>query len=166
MIDSWPQALDFVLAKEGGYSNNPMDPGGETKYGISKRAFPAIDIARLTLEEAGKIYKRAYWDECNCDELPPPWDFAVFDCAVNQGPMKAKRMAQMALGVSVDGKIGPKTISAAHSADKDKIKLFLGRRLAEYARTVSENPHLGIFSFGWACRVLDLAEIAFNKKVI
>ena len=58
------QFLEIVydtLDHEGGYVNDPTDPGGETNYGISKRAYPKIDIKALTKHEAVKIYYKDYW---------------------------------------------------------------------------------------------------------
>src|SRR6185312_16903801 len=62
-------AFKIVVGIEGGYSNDPRDPGGETKFGISKNAYPNLDIASLTLEQAQQIYLRDYWDACGCDTM-------------------------------------------------------------------------------------------------
>lgn len=84
-------AFSIVIGIEGNYNNDPHDPGGETKFGISKRAYPHLDIANLTLDQAKAIYQRDYWSVCRCDELPWDMALAVFDCAVNQGPGTAER---------------------------------------------------------------------------
>lgn len=78
-------AFLIVVGEEGGYVNDPQDPGGETKYGISKRSYPDINIKSLTLAEAKAIYQRDYWNVMGCDALR--WEMALpaFDCAVNQG---------------------------------------------------------------------------------
>jgi len=86
---SWAQALTFVLDREGGYVNNPADPGGETNYGISKRAYPNLDIRGMTPELAGTIYKNDYWMPAGCDALPPAMALIVFDTAVNCGVSRA-----------------------------------------------------------------------------
>jgi lysozyme family protein len=86
---SFEKAMEFLLKWEGGYVNDPRDPGGETKYGISKRSHPNVDIANLTVEQATAIYKRDYWDALNLDALPPCFGIAVFDAAVNCGKAKA-----------------------------------------------------------------------------
>ncbi|KWT77357.1 glycosyl hydrolase 108 family protein [Candidatus Magnetominusculus xianensis] len=62
-------AVRFVLDAEGGYVNDPDDPGGETKYGISKRAYPSLDIKSLTIEDAKRLYRRDYWGRASCDAL-------------------------------------------------------------------------------------------------
>ena len=81
-MTSFDNAFDRVIGHEGGYVNNSKDPGGETKYGISKRAYPTLDIKSLTLADAKAIYKRDYWDRAQCDALPPGVAFDVFDAAV------------------------------------------------------------------------------------
>jgi lysozyme family protein len=88
-------AFAIVVGEEGGYVNNPADPGGETRYGISKRAYPNLDIAQLTLEEAKQIYQRDYWDKLNCDGMS--WELALinFDCGVNQGISVARAIQRV-----------------------------------------------------------------------
>jgi len=89
---SFETAFAVVVGIEGGYVNDPHDPGGETKFGISKRAYPQLDIASLTLEQAHAIYLRDYWHLCKCDELAPDFALVVFDCAVNQGAGTALKL--------------------------------------------------------------------------
>ena len=149
------QAVTFVLADqiEGGYVNDPRDPGGETNYGISKRSYPKVDIKNLTREDAIAIYKRDFWDKCRCDELPPEIAVAVFDCAVNQGASIAPRLLQKALRVSVDGEIGPETLGAARKADVAEAVLdLLSWRLRRYAFTGNASTYMR----GWSKRVLHL----------
>lgn len=78
-------AFSIVVGIEAGYVNDPDDPGGETKYGISKRSYPSLDIQNLTIDDARAIYRRDFWDHINLDSLP--WELALirFDCEVNQG---------------------------------------------------------------------------------
>ena len=82
---TFEDALKFVLKWEGGYSNDPNDPGGETKFGISKRSYPNLDIKNLTLKQAKEIYFQNYWLKAGCDKLTSPLDIIVFDTAVNMG---------------------------------------------------------------------------------
>jgi len=93
---TFDQAFAIVVGIEAGYADDPADPGGQTKYGISKRAYPQIDIASLTLDQAKAIYLRDYWHLCKCDELTPDLALAVFDCAVNQGVSTALRIQGLA----------------------------------------------------------------------
>jgi lysozyme family protein len=149
------QAVGFVLKEriEGGYVNDPRDPGGETNFGISKRAYPKVKIADLTEEDAIEIYKRDYWDAAGCDDLPPKVAVAVFDAAVNQGVGIAKRLLQRAARVTADGIIGPKSLKAIQGVDEDELVVqYLGWRLRRYAFTANASTYMR----GWANRVLYL----------
>lgn len=165
MNGDWEIAIEFVLRMEGGETveNNPNDPGGETKFGISNKAYPNLDIANLTKDAAKEIYKKDYWEPCRCDELPTALAIAVFDTAVNQGTGKARRLLQTALGVIADGVIGEQTITAAHKAGVTQIKKFLSERLIEYTRLMSKNPALTYWAFNWFTRVISLAELILPK---
>lgn len=149
------QAVGFVLRDriEGGYVNDPRDPGGETQFGISKRSYPKENIKALTRERAIELYRRDYWDKPGCDKLPPKLAVALFDCAVNQGAGIAPQLMQRALGVNADGIIGPITAAAAAKADQDDAVIqFIGWRLRRYAFTANAST----FMRGWANRVLEL----------
>jgi lysozyme family protein len=134
-VMSFEKAIEFTLKWEGGYSNDPTDSGGETKYGISKRAHPNLDIANLTLEDAKDIYKKEYWDISGCDNLPEPFDMVVFDAAVNMGIGRSKTLLTAAKGW--------------------QDYLFL--RLEKYISMRKQYPQ---FIFGWINRVMDLWKVA------
>lgn len=102
-----------VFKHEGGYVNDPHDPGGETNMGISKRSYPKENIRGMTRERAAQIYRRDFWDKLRCDELPDGLDLVAFDAAVNSGPSRGAKWLQQALGVAADGKVGMATIGAA-----------------------------------------------------
>lgn len=89
MTDDFDRCVTFVLKQEGGYVNNPADHGLETNFGISKRAYPSLDIKNLTRDEAVEIYRRDYWVKAGCDRLEWPDCLVVFDTAVNMGTVKA-----------------------------------------------------------------------------
>lgn len=167
MITDWEKAIEFVLRMEGGETaeNDPHDPGGLTRYGISQKAYPNLDIKNLTLDAAKQLYQRDYWTPCHCDDLPTALAIATFDCAVNQGQGKARRLLQIALDVEVDGNIGPKTIAAAAGASRYRIKRLLALRLAEYARLISENKKLLVYAMNWSFRVISLAELILGGKL-
>jgi len=84
-MSTFDTALAHVLKWEGGYSSDPNDPGGETNFGISKRAHPNEDIKNLTVERAGQIYRLEYWNRIGADNLPAALALMAFDGAVNQG---------------------------------------------------------------------------------
>ncbi len=143
---------DFILHTitfEGGYVNDPVDPGGETNYGISKRAYPTEDIASLTIEDAIGIYRQDYWEKPRIADLSETISFAVFDTAVNMGPRKAIKLLQKSLRIKEDGMIGPVTIEASKKAD---VKKYTTLRLEEYQRIVRSNPRMQKFYYGWAMR--------------
>ena len=96
---SFDRAVALVLKHEGGYVNDSRDPGGETRYGISKRAYPDVDILRLTEDEAKAIYKRDYWDTLRPDEIPEPLAICLFDAAVNMGAVTSVRLLQTTLNL-------------------------------------------------------------------
>lgn len=91
MDKNFDRAIAFVLKHEGGYVNNPQDPGGETNFGISRRAYPNVDIKNLTKERVVEIYKKDYWDAANCGEIDWPFDIIMFDTAVNMGIDRARK---------------------------------------------------------------------------
>lgn len=94
---SFERAFDLVIGHEGGYVNDPQDPGGETKFGISKRAYPMLDIKNLTIEQARELYLKDYWFAAGCDHVASDaMAMLMFDCAVNQGVTRAKQIAAKA----------------------------------------------------------------------
>jgi lysozyme family protein len=83
MRSSFDRAFELTVGLEGGYSNDPRDPGGETNYGISKRYHPGEDIKNMTVERAKEIYLNEYWIAAGCDGHAYPMDVCLFDSAVN-----------------------------------------------------------------------------------
>lgn len=150
---NFDRAFEHVVGVEGGYVNDPRDPGGETRYGISKRAYPNEDIRNLTLDRAKQIYWRDYWDACKCDSIPSPLNLYVFDAAVNQGISVAIRVLQGVLGLTQDGIIGPKTIAAASVAGSEKVALYLADRAMRYAKTANFDT----YGRGWMKRMFLMA---------
>lgn len=137
MKTSFDKIIDFVLKSEGGYVNNPNDPGGETKYGISKKAYPNLDIKNLTLEQAKDIYRKDYWDKVKGDSLPYPLDMCVMDMAVNAGVVASLNVLK---------------------SSKD-YKDFLLLRVNHYIAITQKNPRLKEFFFGWIIRVNNLRKL-------
>ena len=122
-------AFDILVGHEGGYVDHPDDPGGETKFGVSKRSYPELSIAALTLEDAKTIYREDYWDRVRADKLPPELRFPLFDAAVNAGVAQSIKWLQRAVGVRDDGVIGPITMVAVKSTTPHRNSAnFLGQR--------------------------------------
>ena len=142
--------IERVLAHEGGYVNDPRDPGQETRWGISKRAYPHLDIRNLTRAQAVDIYRRDFWQRVRGDELPREFAFQALDAAVNHGIGNAVRWMQRAAGVADDGVIGPVTLAAVQRAQPaDLVLRFNAERLRFYAKLTT----FGTFGRGWVNRV-------------
>ena len=148
---TFDQVFDKLINHEGGYVFNPHDPGGETKFGISKRSYPHLDIHSLTLADAKTIYKRDFWYRAQCDKMPPELAFNVFDAAVNSGIGQAIRWLQRAVGVADDGVVGPLTL-ASINRENDTCAIrarYNGHRLDFMTRLSTWD----VFGKGWARRI-------------
>lgn len=145
-------AFEKLMGHEGGYSNHPNDPGGETMYGVTARVAriagytgAMIDLPR---ETAMAIAKKLYWNPYQCDQFAPAIAFALFDTAYNGG--KPAHWLQQALGVTADGIIGAQTIGAARAADPAAVAMaFYARRLL-YLTELDAWPSFGR---GWTRRI-------------
>jgi lysozyme family protein len=147
-------AFNLLMDIEGGYVFNANDKGGETKYGISKRAYPNENIKDLTLERAQEIYRCDYWNRCKCDFLPDALSVAVFDFAVNSGVNRAVRLLQKALGVKQDGIMGNETIGAANRLNPSAtLEKYLDLRLEFVLNIIKKNPTQKVFEKGWTRRI-------------
>jgi lysozyme family protein len=145
-------AFDRLIGHEGGYVNDPRDPGGETKFGISKRSYPGEDIAGLTLDRAKAIYRRDFWGPAGCDVVPGAVKFDLLDTAVNSGVKTAIKFLQRAAGETDDGVLGSRTVQAAQSMDPARLQArFNGHRL-DY---LNDLPTWPAFGRGWAQRVAE-----------
>ena len=153
----WERAFDLLMQNEGGYVNDPKDDGGETKYGISKKQYPHLDIPSLTLWQAKEIYKQDYWYRYKCECLPDSLSLCLFDAVVMSSGVKMVKMLQAALGVTVDGVMGNQTIGAAHRIPlKNVIEKFSDMRLT-YLMSLKSWKHYGN---GWGARVLRVKQTA------
>jgi lysozyme family protein len=150
---NFDRAIEHILSFEGGYSLDPHDPGGETNFGISKRAYPDADIKNLTRVQAIAIYQRDYWDSLKMLLMPERLRLCLFDCAVNQGRDKAIKILQAAVGVEADGVIGPQTLNAARAYNAvDALHNMVLARLAHYSK-LNTWPRYGV---GWTKRLLSV----------
>jgi lysozyme family protein len=152
-MTDFDKAFEHVIGVEGGYVNDPKDPGGETKYGISKRAYPAENIKNLSIERAKIIYRMDYWNKVKGDELPYPLNMFVFDAAVNQGVDPSIDMLQKTLGVARDGIVGVTTLKAAQESRGQAISMYLADRALRYTGT----RNFDVYGRGWLRRLFVLA---------
>ncbi len=142
-------AFDRLIGHEGGYSNHPKDPGKETKWGISKRSYPQLNIKTLTREDARLIYHKDFWNRINGDTLYDGVAFQVFDFAVNSGIETAVRYLQRAVGVADDGHWGPISAAAAKKmSESDTIMRLISERQDFQTRLSTWET----FGKGWARR--------------
>lgn len=147
---TFQDAVSFVLSSEGGLSDNSWDDGGLTKYGISSKSHPGVDVKNLTKDEAIAIYKAQYWDAVRGEDLPPMLRLPVFDAAVQHSPRRAIKMLQESLRVTADGVIGPHTLAALGGAEwNDLTADFLSRRMLLYAA----HPDWPVAGRGWSKRM-------------
>lgn len=146
------EAIGIVLQHEGGYVNDKDDPGGETKYGISKRSFPQYDIKNLSIDDATDIYKRHYWEKSKSEKVKSELRLDYFDMCVNMGQGNAVKVLQKAVNnapgdkIAVDGRIGPMTIKASNRVSVQRIRSF---RVLYYAKLIMKNPTLEKYWYGW-----------------
>jgi lysozyme family protein len=150
-----------LIGTEGGYVNSPNDPGGETKFGISKRAYPDVDIKNLTIEGAQQIYFTDFWDKLRLDQVVMGLDEFIFDFAVNSGVPTVARLLQRAVGVLPDGIIGPVTVNAIRSSSPVKVsRLLFVERAIIFAKAkenvFAENSH------GWYARLFDQTKLMLD----
>lgn len=152
-------AFHELLGHEGGYSNHPSDPGGETMWGVTKRVAEANgytgEMRDMPVEVAKQVYRKDYWEPVRADDLPDVIRYAVFDAAVNSGVRQSIRWLQIAVGAGVDGIIGPQTISMSQKSDPE---VTLRRMLAVRLRFMTNLNTWQHFGKGWARRIAALME--------
>ena len=167
MNRNWDKAFDSVIVHEGGYVDNPKDPGGATNWGCTKAVWEQFvghevtkdDIKTLTKEDVKPLYKKRYWDAIHGDALPSGLDYCIFDCAINSGVGRASKFIQQIVGVPSDGAIGNNTITAISQINpvtlitefSDKRQAFL-----EGLETFST------FGKGWTRRVQEVRSKALE----
>lgn len=178
MVDNFEIAFARTLGLEGGYSNNPNDPGGATKYGITERVARDNgyqgDMRDLPLAVAQKIYRKNYWDSLKLDNFVSPLASKIFDAGVNVGTKRVAQWLQTALNafnnkqqfysdIVVDGAIGPATIAAYNklverrgsSANAVLIKAINCLQGAYYLNLAGDNSKFESFMYGWISNRID-----------
>jgi len=150
-----------LLRDEGGYVLNPADPGGATRFGISQRDYPHLDIRVLTRDEAIAIYFRDWWMRFGYGDLAEPIGAKLFNLAVNMGPEHAGRCLQRALRacgrpVAEDGVVGAATRAAAAQADQSAlIAAFRSEAAGHYRALAAANTANEEFLPGWLNRAYE-----------
>ena len=167
MKESFPKAFAGLLVHEGGFSNHPVDPGGMTNLGVTKRVWEAWvghpvteqEMRALTPATVSLLYRMNYWAKIKGDNLPVGVDYCVFDAAVNSGVSRAARWLQIVAGLEVDGVIGPVTLTVVNGTSTKKlIEEYSAQRLA-FLKLL---PTWGTFGKGWERRVKEVKETALS----
>ena len=157
-MKTFNEIIEKVLEHEGGYVNDPTDLGGETKYGITKRFYPDVDIKNLTEEQAKEIYRKDYWDKNKVESLPQNLWHIYFDMCVNMGKRTAVKVLQRAAvnkgrKIEVDGGLGPMTIGALKGVELDRVRAF---RVKYYVDLITAKPEQEKFYLGWFRRATEV----------
>ena len=167
MLSNWQKSFELMLKSEGGYVNNPADPGGRTNLGVTQatwenwvgRASDETEMRGLTPEKVKPLYKKKYWDAVRGDDLPVGLDYLMFDFGVNAGPGRAIKLLQSAVGVTPDGGFGPITMAAVQAIDPVELIEKFSQAKEDFYRSLSQFP---VFGKGWLNRVSDVRDKAIS----
>jgi lysozyme family protein len=159
MKTTYDEAMARVFEDEGGYSNDPGDPGGPTNWGITiadarhywKHDATAADVRNMPKPVAEAIYAAHYAAPMRYDDLPPGVDYAVLDYGINSGIFRSAKVLQELVGVPEDGSIGPQTVAATQRFS-DPTKL-IAEIYDERLRFLMGLKTWRIFGGGWGRRV-------------
>jgi len=158
MTGNFKECLDLVLKSEGGYVNNPADPGGMTNLGVTKRVWEEYtghaadekEMRSLTPEKVAPLYEQKYWRPTYCEVLPRGLDFLVFSMGVNGGPGRAVKLLQQSIGCVPDGVVGPATMGLIKQSNAaDLIAKYSDSRRVYYQSLKT----FSVFGKGWLARV-------------
>lgn len=167
MKENYERCLAEVLEQEGGYSNDPGDPGGPTKYGITiwdarmywRHGATAADVRSMPLDIAKQIYHAKYWNAISGDDLPGGVDLAVFDYGVNSGIHRAAMVLQRLAGVVDDGKIGPLTLAAVATKHPADLVVAMCTERLHFLQHLST---WRLFGRGWGRRVQEVKTLGLT----
>lgn len=169
MKTNYELSLKLVLEHEGGYTNDPHDPGGPTNWGITiydaraywKKDATAGDVKSMPLSVAKDIYRAKYWDAMECDDLPSGVDFVVFDYGVNSGISRSVKVLQNLTGAKADGHIGPLTIVASKTVKATKL---IDEICDERMKFLQGLGIWKIYKKGWTRRVTEVRHVAHTME--
>lgn len=150
-----------------GYTNDPDDHGGETKYGVAKTANPDLDITNLNWDGAKRVYYKRYWLQGDCQLMPSRLAVLHFDGCVNHGTGREAKFLQSALGTSADGDIGPATLSLVKAADEIALcNKLCNQREAFYRNIVANNPSQAKYLNGWLRRIYEMQTFVTDPTAV
>jgi len=156
MTGNFKECLALVLKSEGGWVNNPKDPGGETNLGVTKAVWeewvghPVTTMKNLTEADVAPMYEQKYWRACYGEVLFRGLDYLCFSMAVNAGPGRSIKLLQQSIGCVPDGIIGPATRSLISASNCATLIAKFSETRREYYRSLKT---FSIFGKGWLIRV-------------
>jgi len=161
MSEAFEAAVELILKHEGGYVNHPEDPGGETNFGIAKRSYPDLDIAKLSKNDAKRIYKEDFWDKVRGDQMPGGIALMVFDTAVNMGVSRGSKFLQEVVEANpIDGIIGSGTLAKVNEAWENSYESVLNSYAEKRLDFYKKLSTFDTFGKGWTRRVEETLEEA------
>jgi len=172
MIGEFDKCLKRILKHEGGFVNDPLDSGGITNLGVTKRVWEEFvghpvsenDMRALTVEKVAPMYKKRFWDRASCDNLPIGVDYVVFDFAVNAGVGRSIKTLQSAVGSNPDGIVGSQTLARINVIDaKELVNKFSNERVDFYQGIVARKPDQARFIKGWLNRVEEARNLGLQE---
>lgn len=171
-MDRADTCIRRILTHEGGWANDPRDPGGATNLGVTIGTLKRLgmdldgdgdtdiaDLRQLEVEDAVRVYRHFYWNKVEADLLPVGVDYATADFAVNSGVQRASRYLQRVVGAKQDGDVGPKTLAAVEAMDPEQIVRELCDARMAFLRGLS---HWNTYGNGWTRRVSDVEDDALS----
>lgn len=165
MKENWNECFAMVLKHEGGFVNNPKDPGGMTNLGVTRANWEAYlnrdvteaEMKALTPDVVKPFYKNMYWDKIKGDELLSGVDYAAYDLAVNSGTGRAAKYLQQIAGVVADGVIGPKSLEAIKALDPEQTVNAICDMRLDFLKKLAT---FETFGKGWSRRVAEVKDKA------
>ena len=167
MRENFDEAFSLVIKHEGGYVNNPKDPGGMTNLGVTKKVWEEyvghevdeMTMRNLSINDVKPLYKKMYWDKIRGDDLPEGLDYAAFDFSVNSGTGRAAKFLQRIVGANQDGAIGPATLKALEACNASELVTELCEERQKFLESL---PIFPTFGKGWTARVSEVEKHAFQ----
>jgi len=165
MQNNFKNCLELVLKSEGGWVNNPKDPGGETNLGVTKKVWEewvgheVKTMQGLTPEDVAPMYQAKFWMSCYANQLPVGIDYMAFDMAVNGGPGRSVKLLQECLGCVPDGTIGPRTMQLIDQKKPEDIVEAFSQRKIDFYKSLAT---FATFGKGWLKRVEDVKQNALK----
>lgn len=168
------KCFSALLPLEGGYVDDPEDPGGPTNYGVTQKTYDAYQnllnqplkpVMAISMDEVQGIYYDQYWMSVRANALPPGLDFAVFDCAVHSGPARAAKILQGIVGQTQDGSLGTQTLGAVRTYlqnSKATVKGLIEKYYRQREKYLHSLAKWSTYSRGWTARIVSSRAIAIS----